>query len=147
MADTVSEEALPKPIPRPNDATLPYWEAAREGRLTVQTCASCGHVQHPPEVACQRCLGETFTFKEVSGRGTVYTFIIVRQALDILFGDVVPYVAAWVDLDDEPNVRLIANIRDIPVDEVTTGMKVEVFFEPRGEWMLPQFRPVTGNQA
>ena len=147
MSVTQSGTALPKPIPVPDDATLPYWQAASEERLVVQQCATCGTVQHPPEVVCSTCLGESFRFKEVSGQGTVYTFIIVRQALDILFPDVVPYVAAWVDLDDEPNARLIANISGVQPEEVYVGMPVEVYFEPRGEWKLPQFTPRASAEA
>ncbi|BBU21080.1 hypothetical protein I553_4954 [Mycobacterium xenopi 4042] len=63
-----------------------------------------------------------------------------------------PYIVAMVELNDEPDVRLITNIVDIAIDDVRVGLEVEVFFE---DWAptsgdeatcvwIPLFRPVTG---
>ena len=35
-------------VPGMTELTAPYWEAAREGRLAIQECRSCGQLSHPP---------------------------------------------------------------------------------------------------
>jgi uncharacterized OB-fold protein len=83
----------------------------------------------------------------VSGRATVAAFTINRQ--NWIPGFEPPYVVATVELEDEPDVRLISNVVGIPVDDVRVGMPVEVFFE---DWTalsgdedsrvwIPLFRP------
>jgi uncharacterized OB-fold protein len=60
-----------------------------------------------------------------------------------------PYIVAMVELEDEPDVRLITNVVDVSHEEIHVGLPVEVFFEdwtaPSGDadgrvW-LPLFRP------
>ena len=60
-----------------------------------------------------------------------------------------PYIVAMVELEDEPDVRLITNVVDVTPDDIYVGQPVEVFFE---DWIdvtgeennrvwLPLFRP------
>jgi uncharacterized OB-fold protein len=83
----------------------------------------------------------------VSGRATVAAFTINRQ--NWIPGFEPPYVVAIVELDDEPDVRLITNVVGVPIEDVGIGMAVEVFFE---DWTglsgdegsrvwIPLFRP------
>ena len=83
----------------------------------------------------------------MSGKATVAAFTINRQTW--IPGFEPPYVVAMVELDDEPDVRLITNVVGVPVEDVRVGMAVEVFFE---DWTstsgdedsrvwLPLFRP------
>ena len=52
----------------------------------------------------------------------------------------IPYVIAWVDLDEGP--RLITNIVACPVEAIKLGMKVSVVFEQQSpEVWLPKFKP------
>lgn len=57
-----------------------------------------------------------------------------------------PYIVAMVELDDEPDVRLITNVIDVSLADIRVGLHVEVFFEEWGDddklW-LPLFRPVS----
>jgi uncharacterized OB-fold protein len=55
-----------------------------------------------------------------------------------------PYVVALVDLDDHPEVRMLTNILDADPGDLEVGAALEVVFEPRGEWSVPQFRPAAG---
>ena len=47
---------------------------------------------------------------------------------------------AVVDLDDQPGVRLTAQIRDCEIDEVKIGSKVKVDFDPIEDVAIPFFR-------
>ena len=81
----------------------------------------------------------------MSGKGAVYSFTVIRQivgrAASKAFEPDIPYVVAWVDLEEGP--RLITNIVGCPVDQVKLAMKVTVQFDKAAEkiW-LPKFRPL-----
>jgi uncharacterized OB-fold protein len=81
----------------------------------------------------------------MSGRGEIYSFTVIRQvvgrAASQAFAPDIPYVIAWVDLDEGP--RMITNIVNCPVDQVQLGMKVSVVFEQVSKDVcLPKFKPV-----
>jgi hypothetical protein len=71
----------------------------------------------------------------------VYSFTVVRQAFDPAFLREVPYVVALVELDEQPGLRVLANLVDVALDAVEIGMRVAVAFEDRGDQVVPQFRP------
>ena len=71
--------------------------------------------------------------------GTIYTFGVYTRSFVPAFE--APYVLALVDLDDDPDIRMLTNIVETPVEDVRVDLPVEVVFEPRGEWAVPQFRP------
>ncbi len=48
---------VPRPGPPPNPVTAPFWAALAEGRLLLQRCARCGHVQHHPRPLLHLVLG------------------------------------------------------------------------------------------
>jgi uncharacterized OB-fold protein len=126
-----------RPLPRPNALSAPFWEATREGRLTVQRCRDCGEHIWTPQMACRKCLGENLEWTEVSGRGTVYTFVVVHKAAIPAFK--APYTIAVIELEEGP--RFFSDIIDIDPAEVRIGMPVEVAFEDAGSVGLYHFRP------
>ena len=77
-------------------------------------------------------------------KGEIYSFTVIRQvvgrAASKAFEPDIPYVIAWVDLDEGP--RLITNIVGCSVEGVKLGMKVAVAFEQASKdiW-LPKFKP------
>jgi uncharacterized OB-fold protein len=94
-----------------------------------------------PRRHCTGCLGNNLVWKTASGNGSVYTFSVVRQSYHPFFRQQVPYVVAWIDLDEGP--RLISNIVGLedPLTEVTVGMKVRVEWEQHKALSVPLFRP------
>jgi uncharacterized OB-fold protein len=130
-----------KPTPEPDAVTAFYWEGATAGSLLILQCTECGFFSHPPDVSCQRCASTALEPAPVSGAGTVYSFTIVRQAFDPAFMPEVPYLIALVELDEQPGLRLLANIVDVDIETVEVGDRVEVTFEDRQGQAVPQFRP------
>jgi len=131
-----------KPIPQPDELTQPYWDAAKRHELRIQRCAECGEYRHPPAPACPKCGSERVEWAQLSGRGTVYSFIIDRRLMVPGFDE--HYVVAQINPVEAQSdmVRLTANIRGCKLNDVYIGMPVEVFFEQRTpEVVLPQFRP------
>jgi hypothetical protein len=78
--------------------------------------------------------------QSVSGRGRVETFTINYQ--EWIPGSE-PYAIVWVSLDEQPSVRLTANLIDVEPDDIVIGMEVEVAFEHNDDVYLPVFRPTT----
>lgn len=130
-----------KPTPEPDDVTAFFWRGAAEGTLLVLRCMVCSYLSHPPDVACARCGAVELEPTPVSGYGSVYSFTVVRQAFDPAFLREVPYVVALVELDEQPGLRVLANLVDVALDAVEIGMRVAVAFEDRGDQVVPQFRP------
>jgi uncharacterized OB-fold protein len=129
------------PAPAASRETLPWWEAAAAHRLVVQRCTACRHPRHPPGPACPACHGFAFDWLESSGRGTVYSFTVVRRAFVPSLASRVPYVVAIVALDDVPGIRLVTNLVDVDPATVRIGIPVEVVWEDVGPGLaLPRFR-------
>ncbi len=130
-----------RPLPQPDDVTRFHWDAAATHRLVLQRCRACGKLQYPPEVCCIHCQADDFEQAEATGRGVIYSYSIVDRPLHAGFVDALPYVVALVELDDQPGLRMLTNLVDVPAGTVLAcGMPVEVVFEDRGGVTLPQFR-------
>lgn len=131
---------IDKPLPMPTEDSAPYWEGARAGELRAQRCAGCGMVRWPPASHCARCLSPEHAWVRLSGRGKVYSWIIVHKSQHPAFwGD--PFNVAIVELDEGP--RLHTNLVEVEPGDIRIGMPVEVVFEKQDdEISLPKFRPV-----
>jgi uncharacterized OB-fold protein len=131
-----------KPLPRPDEESKGFWEACRRHELYVQRCRSCGALRYYPRAVCPGCLSDRTEWLRASGRGTVYTFTVTYQNLAPGFRDGVPYVLAYVELDE--GVRMLANVVDCAPDDVRIGMPVEVTFDDvTPDTTLPKFKPAT----
>ena len=140
----MAEATLKKPLPAITTEAKPFWEAAAQNKLVVQRCLNCHAYVWTPRPACYECGGEELEWKDVSGKGTVYSFTVIRQvvgrAASKAFEPDVPYVVAWVDLEEGP--RMISNVIGCPVEDVKIGMKVSVVFEQQSpDIWLPKFKP------
>ena len=133
-----------KPLPLPDQDGKPYWELLKQHKFSMQRCNDCGHYRFPPRHVCPNCSSFEAEWTEVSGRGSIHTFSIMHD--NLVRGLDPPFVLAQVELDDQPGLRLICNIKDIDPKAVRIGMPVEVFFEDvTPEVTLPQFRPGKGT--
>ena len=130
---------LDKPMPGINEDSAPYWEGTRAGELRGQRCVDCGHLRFPPAIVCPKCLSEDARWHRLSGRGTIYTFIIVHRPQHPAFFADAPYNVAIVELEE--GLRMHTNIVECSNDELRVGMPVEVVFERiNDEVTLPKFR-------
>ena len=135
-----------RPLPRPTALSAPFWAAARAHRLVVQECAVCGNLQHYPRPFCVRCAGTDLGWHECSGRGTVYSFTVVRQAASPAFAADVPYLHAIVQLDEGPHMTTL--LSDLPPEQARVGMPVVAAFQDvNDDLALITFRPVERDEA
>lgn len=132
------ETAIPKPLPEPDEASRPFFDGAREGRLMLMKCLACGTFRLPSRSHCDRCLSPELEWVAASGRGKVRTFAIMHQRYHPAFAGDIPYNVTVVELDEGP--RLPTNIVGIPSSEIRVGMEVVVDWEHHEDVTIPKFR-------
>jgi uncharacterized protein len=137
MADAADYK---KPIPLPDEASRPFFEGAREHRLMIQQCTTCGAVMWPVASRCDNCLNPTVCWVQASGKGTLYTFSLMHQVYHAGFASEVPYNVAQVDLEE--GLRVISTIVGCSNAELRIGMALEVTFADITDAVsLPKFQP------
>ena len=135
----MSEAPAPsRPVPIPDEASQPFFDAAREGKLLIKRCNECGEWHDPRKDLCDNCFSEDLAWAEASGRGKIYTFGIMHQVLNPGFAGEVPYNVIVVELEEGP--RLNSNLVGTPNNEIRVDMPVEVTFETYGDVTVPKFR-------
>ena len=113
--------------------TQPFWNAAREGRFVVPVCAACGRAHWYPRAICPFCDSEKVEWRPASGRGTIYTFSVMRRVKE-------PYAIAHVTLAEGPT--MLTNIVDCDFDKLSIGKAVAVVFkESENGQPVPMFAP------
>jgi uncharacterized OB-fold protein len=132
-----------KPLPAPDPDSEPYWEATRARELRAQKCSKCGRFRFPPQGFCPSCYCWDFAWTKLPETGTVESYVVVHQATNPAFADMVPYTVAKVAIDgSDGQVVITGNLTDAPWEEVKVGMKVRAWFdEVTPEVTLPKFRP------
>lgn len=137
--------AARRPLPGISDDTRFFWEGARAGKLLVQRCQGCGLLRHPPGPVCPGCHSFEWDTLQASGRGTVYSFVVMHYPEVPPFDH--PNPIALVELEE--GTRLIAQLVGAQPGQVRIGQAVQVEFNTfnDGELVLPQFRPVAAAQA
>ncbi|QQX82821.1 OB-fold domain-containing protein [Cupriavidus necator] len=132
MSTPYTPTVLKAPDEMPDNAE--FWAAAREGRLLVRYCNSCGKPHWYPRTLCPFCMGDT-QWKPASGRGTVYSYSVTRRA------GPTPFCMAYVTLDE--GVTMMTNIVDCDLDDVRIGQRVQVTFTPTDNGPpMPTFKPL-----
>ena len=126
------------PHPRPSLVDAPFWEYARRRELRLQQCLSCRAWRFPPAPICDQCLSPEAEWAELSGRGTVYSWVVFhRQYFPSLPP---PYNVASIELAEGP--LLIANVINIADDAIAIGLPVRVAWrEVAPDLVLPVFEP------
>lgn len=127
-----------KPLPKIDERSRPWWDAAREHRLLLQRCAACGHVAFPPAPLCPRCRGTELGWMEAAGRGRVWSWTVFHKSYFAGYAEDIPYAVAIVELEEGP--RLWTHV--VGDDQLRVGLPVEVIYDDVTEDVtLVKFRP------
>jgi uncharacterized OB-fold protein len=122
-----------------DEASAPFFDAARSGQLLVRRCADCGHWVAPYTrmglalERCPTCTSPRLTWEAASGEATLVTWTVVHTregpsrpvgVVELAEG---PWMTAGVDADPAT---------------LAAGMALRVGFEhPGGGEPVPVFRP------
>ncbi|MFH1140555.1 MAG: OB-fold domain-containing protein [Chloroflexota bacterium] len=129
-----------KPIPMPDADTRPFWGACKKHELQIQRCTDCSSYCWTPMPICYKCNSWNFEWAKMSGKGTVYSWIVVQQTTIPSFE--VPYVPVLISLAEQSDCRMLSNMVECDPHAIYNNMPVEVVFEDiTPEISLPKWRP------
>jgi uncharacterized OB-fold protein len=127
------------PLPVPTPISQPFWDAAKQHRLTLQRCPN-GHVFYYARSHCPKCLSNELTWFDASGKGTIYSYTVARRPTSPEFEQDVPYIIGVIELAEGP--RMTSLVVEMDPDAVKIGTPVSVVFDDvSDEVALPYFRP------
>ena len=152
MPQPVQYRGMALVVPDNDSEWKEFYAHARQHRLVMRKCRACGFMRYPPTHACPWCMELEWTWQEVSGRGSIYSYEIVVHAIQPGFKDVSPYAVVLVELDEQRGaptpdeaLRLVANLvkPDGGMEDeknVAIGKRVRVVFDDLADHLaLPQF--------
>jgi uncharacterized protein len=123
----ITRAAFPLP-----DVTWPltaeFWAGAARGELVIPVCDTCGRYRWYPKDVCLFCDGEPYTWTPASGRGTLFSWVVVTHPFLPQFADLVPFVPALVALEEDPSVRVPTRMVDADPAGLAFDMPVTVTF-------------------
>lgn len=142
MSDTIL-------LPWVDDDGEPFWEGTRQGELRMQRCAGCGRFRFPPRPMCPWCHSCESEWPVMSGRGTIWSFVVSHPPLLPYYAALAPYNVIVVALDEDPTLRIVGNLVAGPgepinsVDPATIeiGQAVQVVFDDQAsdEFVFPRW--------
>jgi uncharacterized protein len=135
--------ALPDVDPLPLPESRPFWDAVEQGELRLQQCGDCAKFHFPPSPACPHCSSRAQAWKPVSGRGTLYSYVIAQSPWPQWNADG-PMSVALVELEEGP--RLVSTVVDCPQtpEALRLDMPLAATFRPFGARRMLCFAPTEG---
>lgn len=129
---------LPRPLPQTDRDNEAWWAGLRRHELLVQECPRCSKLIFPPQPMCPHCRSLERGWRKSSGKGKVYSWVIVHRPSHPYFADKVPYPVVLIEMEE--GFRVVGSI-DCPASELREGLPVEAGFEDVNEtFSLLRFR-------
>ena len=104
----------------------PYWSALARGELVAQRCGECDRLRFPIMPVCPYCGATQWGWRELDGRGHVFSWVRYHRCFLQEFAPLIPYVVITAQLDR--GVRIIGRLVDRDVVPAT-GMSVTTLLE------------------
>ena len=126
--------------PQVDHDSLPYWRHLREHNARLQKCEKCSRFRFPPMPSCPYCgaLGGSWT--PISGKGKVYTWMVIDHPIDPRLAAEVPFVIAMVELEEGPGVA--GRMVGIEREQIKGDMPVKARYDDiASELTLLNFQP------
>lgn len=124
----------------------PFWRYAAQGELRIQACADCGELRFPPRPCCPHCQSFASEWRQVSGHGRIWSYVVPHPPLLPDYAAQAPYNVIVVELADAPGYASWGTWsrspgrRSTPLspDRVRIGARVQVVFTDTGlpQWIL-----------
>jgi uncharacterized protein len=130
-----------------DELTQPFWEGCAQGELRMQRFTASGRYCWPPRPMDPASRTLDYEWVPVSGNGTVWSVTIPHPPLLPAYSEVAPYNVVLVQLDEDPDLRMVGNVvesADAPLNSidphsVEIGERVRVVFAPVGDMHLPRW--------
>jgi uncharacterized OB-fold protein len=90
-----------------NDAPNRQWfEEQSGGVLRLPKCNACGMFSYPPRTLCSDCRADDFTYEDLSGKGTIHSYIVLTEPIHPAFHPHPNAVIALIELDEQKGVSV-----------------------------------------
>jgi len=99
-------------------------------RMEAGKCRECGEIYFPARLVCPECGHTEFEKLNLSGKGKLHTFTIIRTAPSG-FTDFAPYAVGVVELDE--GIRIMGQITDCNPESLKTGDRLVTKFRRMNE--------------
>ncbi|HUC05284.1 MAG TPA: OB-fold domain-containing protein [Acidimicrobiales bacterium] len=131
---------VPRPHPAITQDNAFWFEGTRAHQLRIQRCTRCGTLRHPPLPACAHCRSLEWDTVPASGRGVLYSYVVVHYPQVPSFE--YPLPIGLVELEE--GTRVVANLGGVDPGGITIGTELVATFEDfDDELSLPVFVPAT----
>lgn len=126
----MTDRTVSKVIGKPDDLNLELFQTiVSSGQMRLQRCDRCSRYSHPPRMYCGNCFSGDYSYPEISGAGSVYSYTISHHTAEPAWQDELPYLTVVVELDEGPRVVGAATLADPAT--VRIGQRVHVVPEKR----------------
>ncbi len=147
-------------LPLSDEETDGFWGGTAAGELRIQACGSCGALRFPPRVMCPECQSTERVWRAVSGRGAIWSFVVVHPPVLPAYVPYTPFPVITVTLEEKPSLRMVGNlvtgaggdINGVDPATIRIGEPVRVVFTPLArpdgtDVYLPQWQrdPASGS--
>ena len=124
-----------------------FWAGCTRGELLVQACGQCGRWRFPPRPMCPHCRSTGVTWVPVSGRATVWAYVVPHPPLLPAYAELAPYNVIVVALEEDERIRMVGNLvesADGPINaidpaSIEIGEPVRVVFSRVEDVSLPRW--------
>jgi uncharacterized OB-fold protein len=127
-------------MPSIEESNAPFWEGCRIGELRMQRCSETHRLIFPPRSFspwASKPTEQPPEWIEVSGHGTIWSFVVPHPPLLPYYGQRAPYNVILVALEEDSDVRLVGNlvvraggeINEVDPKTIEIGAAVKVVFE------------------
>jgi uncharacterized OB-fold protein len=113
-----------------------FYVGLERGQLLAQKCQGCGELRNPPSPACPTCHSQDWAAEVLSGRGTIYSYMVHHHPPLPAFATPHPVVIAEL----EEGVRFLAAMDGTPPEAIAIGLPVEAEFLRREDVASFRFR-------
>lgn len=126
--DTIKDTlAVNREAPQWRTFSKAYWDATREKKLLLQYDARSKRYQHYPRPVSIVSGHRALEWREVSGKGEIFTYTIARRTREPFAGNE-PFFIVMVTLDEGVNV--MANMVHCDHAEMKIGLRVKPYWAP-----------------
>lgn len=116
-----------KPLPTIDPLVKPYWDHAKQHRLSVQRCNACGDMHFPPSPVCPKCLSDDQGWQVVSGKASLVSWGRFHRAYWAGYKDDLPYDVCVVRLEEGP--MIVSNFAGAIPEGLHLGMPLRAVFD------------------
>jgi uncharacterized protein len=115
----VKKEGTEAPPPITDRDSDPWWEALDAGQLTLPHCLDCGATWFPVTPGCPECGGIHVALIASTGRGYLYSWVVINRALGQNSSADIPYTI--VAVDTEEGARMFGRLFAPPDQRMRAG--------------------------